>query len=137
MLICILGGISKFVDSRPTEKTLIESYSKVFAKSKEFGVVIPVAPVLIATYSHELIIFTGSLLLFSSLLVICNVRLGSWIIVLLFLGFNAVVHNPLIHPKFEEKVLQIQGFLLNSVIIAGCLMTHTKPEEIKNKKKTE
>lgn len=135
VLICLLGGISKFAETRHSEKLLIESYSKTFAKSKEFGFPIPIAPVLIASYSQELIYFTGFLLLLGSLLVIANVKLGSWIITLMFLSFNVVVHNPLIHTKFEDKVNNTQAFLLNLVIVAGCLLTCQNLED--KKKKTE
>lgn len=129
VLICILGGISKFADQRPAEKLLIESYSKTFAKCKEFGVFIPIPPVMIATYSQELIYFTGFMLLFGSLLVIFNFRLGSWILSLLFISFCVVVHNPLIHTKLEDKILNTQSLLLNLVIVAGLCMTCDKPAE--------
>lgn len=133
MLICILGGISKFADQRPAEKLLIESYSKTFAKCKEFGLLIPIPPVMIAQYSQELIYATGFLLLIGSLLVIFNIRLGSWILSLLLISFCVVVHNPMIYTKLEEKILNTQGFLLNLVIVAGLCMTCDK-QAVKVKK---
>lgn len=133
VLICILGGVSKFADPHHSEKLLIESYSKTYAKSKEFGAIIPIAPIIIASYSQQLIYFTGFLLLLGSALVIFNIKLGSIIISLMFLSFNAVVHNPLIHAKFEDKLYNTQAFLLNLIIIAGCLMTFEKVEQKKKK----
>jgi hypothetical protein len=118
-----LAGIVKLVDPVHSEKLLISGYSKFFAKSKEFGIGLPLAPVMVANYSSELITLTGVLLILGNLLVLFNSKLGVYLLTLLYLSFCIVIHTPILQTDPGEYNLNFYNFLLNLVIVAGLWMT--------------
>ena len=132
---CFLGGVMKLIDPVHSEKLLITSYSKFFSKSKEFGATLPLAPVLVATYSNQLITLTGILLILGSVLTILNSRLGVYLITLLYSVFCIVVHLPILHTNPQEWSLNFYNLLLNLTTIAGLWLTCTEASSKSEKSK--
>ena len=123
---CFLGGVMKLVDPVHSEKLLITSYSKFFSKSKEFGLSLPLAPVMVATYSNQLITLTGILLILGSLLTLFNSRLGVYLITLIYSAFCIIVHLPILYTNQQEWNLNFYNLLLNLTTIAGLWLTCPK-----------
>jgi len=134
--VCIVFGINKFVNSAPFERKLTESYTRIHGKLSETSFILPLDPSIVASYSYELIILTGFLLILGSTLVIFNFKLGKWIISLLFLAFNIFIHNPVLFVNRGDLIINIHMILLNFVIVAGLLISYSNKKE-KNKLKDD
>jgi hypothetical protein len=122
---CLLAGAMKLVDPAHSEKLLISSYSKFFSKSKELGLPLPLEPLMVSTYSKELITLTGVLLIVGSLLTIFRSKLGVYLITLLYASFCLIVHLPILHTNTQEWNLNFYNLLLNLTTIAGLWLTCT------------
>ena len=131
--LCVLAGIGKFADPSNTAKSLSTSYSKTFAKVKELGFKLPLAPELVSTYSTELIYLTGALLLLGSVLTIFNKQLGSCLLSTLLLSFCVIIHNPYLYPKESEAHANLHQLILNLGLIAGLCFTCGKKVSAKKK----
>ena len=131
--ICVLSGIGQFSDPSPHAKTLSTSYSKTFAKVKEFGFKLPLAPELVSTYSTELIYLTAGLLLLGSVLTIFNKQAGSCLLSTLLLSFCAIIHNPYLFPTEKEALTHLHMLLMNLGLVAGLCLTCGKKASAKAK----
>ena len=131
--ICVLSGIGKFSDPKPQERALSDMYSKTFAKVKEFGVVLPLAPEVVSLYAHQLIFLTAGLLLLGSVLTIFNKSCGPCILSTLLISFCIVIHNPYLYTKEKESQFHCQMILLNLGLVAGLFLSCGEKSEKKEK----
>jgi HR-like lesion-inducing len=133
VIICIMSPISMFKDPSGRASSLSESYSKLFAKIKEQGFVLPLAPKVLASRSVDLIYLTATLLLLGSILTIANKRIGSYLLILLLTSFCLVIHNPFLYPKEKDYLFHTQAFLLNAALISGLLLIGDSKPQAKKK----
>lgn len=133
--ICVLSGIGKFSNPKPHEKSLSDGYSKTFAKAKEYGVTLPLAPQILSGYTLEIIYLTGALLLIGSLLVIFRVKFGSCLLSSLLVSFCVVIHNPYLYAKDKEFYTNAYMLVLNLGLVAG--LSLTCPAKAQDKEKTD
>lgn len=133
--ICVLSGIGKFSNPKPSEHTLSDGYSRFFAKAKEYGVVLPLTPQFLTEYTLEVIYLTAALLLLGSLLVIFRVRFGAFLLSALLVSFCVVIHNPYLYTKDKEFYSHAYFMVLNLGLIAG--LSLTCPAKSQDKEKTD
>ena len=133
VILCVLSGVHQLESPQRDAKSLSDCYSKNFAKLKEYKITLPVTPQILSTYSVEIIYLTGVLLLLGSILTIINSKLGPFLLSLLLLSFNLVIHNPLIYSIDKEFLEHIEMCLLNFGMIAGLVLSIQGRKEIKKK----
>jgi hypothetical protein len=118
--VCVLSGLGHLASPKDTLQLMLTSYSKSYAKVKEYGVPLPITPELLSLYGIEINMLLGALLLLGSILTIFNVRFGPCILSSLLVLFTVTVHNPCFYQKEKEAQSHVYNGLLNLGMVS-CL----------------
>lgn len=110
------------MDAPGSEKLLVASYGRFFAKSLEFGFEIPISPATVAAYSYQLVLCNGSLLVFGAFLALLNSKFGVYLLTFLIFDISLIIHLPILYTDPKEWNLNFFNFLWNMTTIAGLWM---------------
>ncbi|CAG9324008.1 unnamed protein product [Blepharisma stoltei] len=128
-----MSAAMKFTEPASHEAMLLGSYTSLY---KEFfalsGFNLPISPALLGLQVHALIQLTAALMVLGGILFVSNVRIGAYLLSLLLLSFNVVIHNPWLYTGAERNINIVQN-LLNFGWIAGLLLICGEKEEKEKK----
>lgn len=137
VMLFLFSAFNKFQETAKFEGMLLSGYKNLHSYIQtSTGFVIPIAPAMIGLYAKNLILLTGILQTFASLLVIFNYRIGVYILCLLLVSFNVVIHNPLFYKAGAERDSNIQQFLLNLGWLGALLLVCGDKKKVKRKIKS-
>ncbi|CAG9324009.1 unnamed protein product [Blepharisma stoltei] len=127
----LLSSLQKFNDSAMYEQMLIGGYNNFFSKiSSITGVYLPLSPTFIELNSRFIILLAAVLQVIGSVLVLVGNKYGSYLLALILLSYNVVIHNPALLSAPEERETNTMQLLLNFGWMAALFLVSGVEEEI-------
>ena len=129
VLIFVVAGGLKFVETDMYAGLLTDGYSKLNSLLvTSCGMHLPLNPALVAVHSKNLIFLTGAIQILGSMLTVLRIRLGCWMIILLLILFDVVIHNPFFYASdVVQQVFHARMAILNIGILGGFVLALSGP----------